>query len=206
MNNRMKEERGHMASSNRKPRPGRRRPGVVSAVVAAALGAIASVVAVSSAGASAATSGNSGNTGSGSSSAAVVTPLLKMFEFGNTIGLPLACSDAGSIVSIIGTQTGGAKVTSKLVTELDSQCSELSAKGGTYLQQAITQSRRAELAQPRGRPADRRSLDGTEHRRYRVRTLIVAVRSDRRRARGHRHLLRGFVTCCGRSRGHSPPR
>ncbi len=137
-----------MASSNRKPRPGRRRPGVVSAVVAAALGAIASVVAVSSAGASAATSGNSGNTGSGSSSAAVVTPLLKMFEFGNTIGLPLACSDAGSIVSIIGTQTGGAKVTSKLVTELDSQCSELSAKGGTYLQQAITQSRALSLLNP----------------------------------------------------------
>lgn len=137
-----------MTSSNREARQGRRF-GVVSPIVVAALAVMAaSVATVSSAGASAATSGNSGNTGSGSSSAAVITPLLKMFEFGNSIGLPLACSDAGSVVSIIGNQTGGTAVASKLVTELDDQCAALSAKGGTYLQQAITQSRALSLLNP----------------------------------------------------------
>jgi hypothetical protein len=135
-----------MTSSNRTPRLRRRQPRVISAVVVTALGVLASVLAVSSAGASA--TGNSGNTGSGTSSAAVLTPLLQMFEFGNSIGLPLACSDAGSVVSIIGNQTGGASVASKLVTELDSQCSELAAKGGMYLQQAMTQSRALSLLNP----------------------------------------------------------
>jgi hypothetical protein len=136
-----------MTSSNRKHRLGRRRPGVITAIMVTALGVMSSVVAVSSAGASAATSGNSGNTDS-SSSGAVITPLLQMFEFGNGIGLPLACSDAGSVVSIIGTQTGGTSVTSKIVTELDNQCAALAAKGGTYLQQAIAQSRALSLLNP----------------------------------------------------------
>lgn len=148
MYDRAREGQGRMTSSNRTPPLGRKRPRVVSAVVVTALGVLASVLAFSSAGASAASSGNSGNTGSGTSSAAVLTPLLQMFEFGNGIGLPLACSDAGSVVSIIGNQTGGASVASKLVTELDSQCSELAAKGGMYLQQAITQSRALSLLNP----------------------------------------------------------
>jgi hypothetical protein len=141
------EEPGRMTSSNRKHRQGHRRPNVITAIVVTALGVMSSVVTVSSAGASAATSGNSGNTGA-SSSGAVITPLLQMFEFGNGIGLPLACSDAGSVVSIIGTQTGATSVTSKLVTELDNQCATLAAKGGTYLQQAITQSRALSLLNP----------------------------------------------------------
>ncbi len=135
-----------MTSSDRKLRLGRRRPGVLTAVAVTALGVMASVVAVASTGA-AATTGNSGNTGGGSS-AAVITPLLKMFEFGNAIGLPLACSDAGSIISIIGTQTGGTSLASSLVTELDGQCSELAAKGGGYLQQAIAESSALSLLNP----------------------------------------------------------
>src|SRR5215472_12351015 len=74
--------------------------------------------------------GTTGNTGSGSgSSAAVVTPLLDMFEFGDTVGLPLACSDAGSVVSIIGAQTQSSAATSPLVTQLDTQCAQLSSQG-----------------------------------------------------------------------------
>ena len=129
-------------------RLGRRRPRVISALVATALGVLASVLAVSLGWGVCGPVGNPGNTGSGTSSAAVLTPLLQMFEFGNSIGLPLACSDAGSIVSIIGNQTGGASVASKLVTELDSQCSELAAKGGMYLQQAMAQSRALSLLNP----------------------------------------------------------
>jgi hypothetical protein len=128
-----------------RPKPLRsKRPHVLAAVAAAGLGVVAPLALLSPAGASGAPAGNSGNSGS----SAVVTPLLKMFAFGNSIGLPLACSDAGSIVSIIGSQTGGTAVSSKLVTELDSQCQQLSSKGGDYLQQAMAQSRALTLINP----------------------------------------------------------
>jgi hypothetical protein len=130
------------------PRPTRRRrsrrPHLLAAAAAAGLGALAPLALLSPAGASSAATGNTGNSGN----AAVVTPLLEMFKFGNAIGLPLMCSDAGSIVSIIGSQTGGTAVASQLVTELDSQCNELSSKGGDYLQQAIAQSRALTLINP----------------------------------------------------------
>lgn len=131
--------------TTRRPTRCRSRRRYLSAVVAVAgLGVLAPLALLAPAGTSGASTGNTGNSGS----SAVVTPLLKMFEFGNSIGLPLMCSDAGSIVSIIGSQTGGTAVSSKLVTELDSQCQQLSSKGGDYLQQAIAQSRALTLINP----------------------------------------------------------
>jgi len=126
------------------PRLRPRRAHVIATVAAAGLGIFAPLALVSPSGASSAPTGNTGNTGS----AAAVTPLLEIFKFGNAVGLPLACSDAGSVVSIIGSQTGGTAVASKLVTELDSQCNQLSSKGGDYLQQAIAQSRALTLLNP----------------------------------------------------------
>jgi hypothetical protein len=136
-----------MTTSRSKPLRSKR-PHLLAAVAAAGLGVVAPLALLSPAGASGAPAGNTGNSGS----SAVVTPLLKMFEFGNSIGLPLMCSDAGSIVSIIGSQTGGTAVSSKLVTELDSQCQQLSSKGGDYLQQAIAQSRALTLINPAVNP------------------------------------------------------
>ena len=99
-----------------------------------------------------AATGNSGNTGSGSSSSAVITPLLKFFEFGNAIGLPLACSDAGSVVSIFGSQTSSESLTTPLTNELDSLCAQLASQGGTYLQQAIAQSQALVFINPVANP------------------------------------------------------
>lgn len=125
--------------------PGRRlQRRALATAAAATIGLLAPLVLLSPAGASGSPTGNTGNSGS----AAGLTPLLEMFQFGNAVGLPLACSDAGSIVSIIGTQTGGTAVASKLVTELDDQCQQLSSKGGDYLQQAIAQSRALTLLNP----------------------------------------------------------
>lgn len=84
----------------------------------------------------------------GGSSTAVVTPLLEMFVFGNTIGLPLACNDAGSVVSIIGAQTQSSKVLSPLLVELDKSCGQFSTQGNGYLQQAIAESRALLLLNP----------------------------------------------------------
>ena len=130
------------------------RHGLPSALCMTALGVALAVGGASAGTASASassgnsgSSGNTGNTGSGSG-AAVVTPLLKFFEFGNTVGLPLLCSDAGSIVSIFGAQSGSAAATSPIVTELDSECSQLSSQGSTYLQQAISESESLELINP----------------------------------------------------------
>ncbi len=121
----------------------RERPRAI-AIMATALGLVLSIALLSPAGASSAPTGDTGNSGSG----AVVTPLLEIFKFGNAIGLPLACSDSGSVVSIIGSQTGGTAVASKLVTQLDNLCQELSSKGGDYLEQAIAQSRALTLLNP----------------------------------------------------------
>ena len=133
-----------MTTSRATTRSRSRRSHVVAAVAAVALSAFAPLAHHAPASAASAPTGNSGNSGSG----AVVTPLLEIFKFGNAVGLPLACSDAGSIISIIGSQTGGTSVASKLVTELDSQCQQLSSKGGDYLQQAIAQSRAMTLLNP----------------------------------------------------------
>ena len=121
-----------------------RRPLVLATMVTTGLGSLLPFALSGPAGASGSATGDTGNTGS----AAVVTPLLEMFKFGNAVGLPLACSDSGSIVSIIGSQTGGTAVSSKLVTELDTQCSQLSSQGGNYLQQAIAQSQALTLINP----------------------------------------------------------
>ena len=136
-----------MKAAGQRRRHRMRRPHAVVSVAAIALGTLASIVFLSPAGASSSTTANSGNTGT-TGSGALITPLLELFEFGNTIGLPLACSDAGSVVSIIGTQTGGSAAASALVTQLDSLCAQLSSKGGDELQQAIAQSRALSLLNP----------------------------------------------------------
>jgi hypothetical protein len=84
----------------------------------------------------------------GGSSTAVVTPLLEMFVFGNTIGLPLACNDAGSVVSIIGTEAQSSKVLSPLIVELDKDCGQVSSQGNGYLEQAIAKSQALSLVNP----------------------------------------------------------
>ena len=126
------------------PRRRLRRPHVLAAIGAAGLGVLAPLALLSPAGASSAATGDTGDSGSG----AVVTPLLELFYFGNNVGLPLACSDAGSVVSILGSQTGGAAASSALVTQLDGLCQQLSSQGGNYLQQAIAQSRAMTLINP----------------------------------------------------------
>jgi hypothetical protein len=121
-----------------------RRAGVLAV---GTMSVLMSVIALSPGPAGAASGTGSGN-GGGTGSVGLVTPLLKFFEFGNTIGLPLVCSDAGSVVSIIGAQSGAAKVTSPLVTQLDNDCSTLSAAGDKYLAQAISESQSLALINP----------------------------------------------------------
>ncbi|HEY1828489.1 MAG TPA: hypothetical protein VGF87_10730 [Acidimicrobiales bacterium] len=118
----------------------------VGVLAVGTMSALMPVIALSPGPAGAASGTGSGNGGGGS--VGLVTPLLKFFEFGNTIGLPLLCSDGGSVVSIIGTQSGAAAVSSPLVTQLDNDCAKLSAAGDKYLQQAIVESQSLALINP----------------------------------------------------------
>jgi hypothetical protein len=107
------------------------------------------------------------NAGSGSSTA-IVDPLLEMFEFGNTVGLPLACTDVGSVVSIIGAATNSSKTLSPITVQLDKECGELSAEGNAYLQQAMVESQGLSLINPLINPviadlADGFSTIGTQY-------------------------------------------
>jgi hypothetical protein len=113
-------------------------------------GIVGALIAIGNASAFAAgtTSAGATTTTTDGSSTAIVTPLLKMFVFGNTIGLPLACTDAGSVVSIVGAQTGASKELSPLLVELDKNCSQLSSQGNGYLQQAIAQSQALSMINP----------------------------------------------------------
>jgi hypothetical protein len=110
------------------------------ALATATFGVVAGLAGATSAAGDPADSGNG-------SSAAVVTPLLQSGEFGDTVGFPLACSDAGSVISIIGASTS-AKTVSPLVDELDAQCSQLSTQGSGRLQQAIAESQSLTLINP----------------------------------------------------------
>jgi hypothetical protein len=68
-----------------------------------------------------------------SGSAAVITPLLDMLDFGDNTGLPLACDDTASLLS---NQSAASSIAVELVTE----CQALSQLGDGYLQQAIAES------------------------------------------------------------------
>jgi hypothetical protein len=81
-------------------------------------------------------------------SAAIITPLLQMFAFGNTLGLPLICSDVGSVISIVGAQTGASSATSPLINELNGLCGEFTSEGTSYLQEAEKQSQSFAFVNP----------------------------------------------------------
>jgi hypothetical protein len=86
------------------------------------------------------------DSGSGSS-AAIVTPLLKTMDFGDSVGMPLLCAAASSILASASTQT------STLVTTLNSQCLTISQQGHGYLQQAIAASSSLAGINPAANPA-----------------------------------------------------
>jgi hypothetical protein len=81
-----------------------------------------------------------------SASAAVVTPLLQLFEFGNAVGLPLACDAAASVLS-------NESAVSPIALQLVTACQALSQQGDVYLREAITASRGLAFINPAVNPA-----------------------------------------------------
>jgi hypothetical protein len=71
-----------------------------------------------------------------------------MFDFGDTVGMPLACNLAASVAFIGASQAGVSQIASPIVAQILTQCAKLSAQGDTYLQQAIAQSQRLTFINP----------------------------------------------------------
>lgn len=76
-------------------------------------------------------------------STAVVTPLLTLFEFGDSVGLPEGCQTALTAVSAVVAQADASKQFSPLAAEIGSQCQSVANEGSTYIEQQISASQSA---------------------------------------------------------------
>lgn len=106
------------------------------------------LVGVSALGALSVVPGSSASAQSESGSAAVVTPLLMLMDFGDTLGMPEACNTGIAVLNVVAGQSGAAEQVSPLLNQLQGQCATLSQKGDGYLQQAIVASRSLAFVNP----------------------------------------------------------
>lgn len=102
----------------------------------------ASAALVASSALTALTPARADDTGTPSGTAAVLTPLLRLFQFGDVTGLPLACNAVTALLPSLAPQS------SNFAVAVANQCADLSARGGNYLAQAIEQSRALVLINP----------------------------------------------------------
>jgi hypothetical protein len=107
------------------------------------MGVVAAGTVASSAGVASADSGSQSPQPGGST--VIVTPLLQVLQFGDTVGLPLACSAS----SVAATQSAAAPVVAQVLSE----CQTVSTQGDGALQQAITASQGLTFINPVVNPA-----------------------------------------------------
>jgi hypothetical protein len=77
--------------------------------------------------------------GSGGS-AAVITPLLKILDFGDTFGLPEICNTGASVISAGAAEFNVSNQVVPMVSAITASCTKLSESGHASLQQAIAAS------------------------------------------------------------------
>jgi hypothetical protein len=78
----------------------------------------------------------------GPPTAAVLTPTLETFAFGDVVGLPLACDLVGSVLPVASPSL------TPLSNDLTAFCQTLSAEGDTELQKGIAASSQASAINP----------------------------------------------------------
>ena len=101
-------------------------------LVAAIIGCLGIALPAASASASGGTSSDQ--------STAVVTPLLNLFEFGDTVGLPEGCQTALTTVSAVVAEADATKQFSPIAAQIFGQCESISAKGSGLIQEGVTAS------------------------------------------------------------------
>jgi hypothetical protein len=74
------------------------------------------------------------------SGTAVVTPLLKVLDFGATFGLPTTCQIASSAVGTVASQANAQKNLDPVISLINGNCGKIQDSGDQYLQTAIAKS------------------------------------------------------------------
>jgi hypothetical protein len=80
------------------------------------------------------------SSGTDTGSAAVVTPLLEIFDFGVVVGMPLVCNDLISVGSIAAQELQVSAAASPFLTQIVTQCAAFAAQGDSFLEQGISAS------------------------------------------------------------------
>jgi hypothetical protein len=87
-------------------------------------------------------------------SAAVVTPMLGVFQYGAGSGLPLTCSvSSGLLTSGADQSQGGSKSIAPVISQLNDSCTLMSTSGKDFFGQAIEESRALAPINPVVNPA-----------------------------------------------------
>jgi hypothetical protein len=71
---------------------------------------------------------------------AVVTPLLKLLDFGATFGLPTTCQIASSAIGTAASQANAQKNLDPVLALINGNCGKIQDSGDQYLQTAIARS------------------------------------------------------------------
>jgi hypothetical protein len=86
-------------------------------------------------------------------SAAVITPLLKILDFGDTFGLPELCNTGASAISAGAAEFNVSAQVVPMVNAITAGCTRISESGHTSIQQAITASQSLAMLNPYFNPA-----------------------------------------------------
>jgi hypothetical protein len=76
-------------------------------------------------------------------STAVVTPLLTLFQFGDTVGVPEGCQTALTAAAAVVAQAKASQQFSPIAAQIGDQCQSISSQGSTFIQQGIAASQSA---------------------------------------------------------------
>lgn len=69
----------------------------------------------------------------GGQSAAVITPLLTLFQFGDTVGIPEGCNTSLSVLEAVLSQSQVADQVSPLLSQIGAQCQSVSDQGAPLI-------------------------------------------------------------------------
>jgi hypothetical protein len=81
-------------------------------------------------------------------SAAVISPLLELFDFGATVGLPEGCNTAASVINTGAAAFNATADVAALLNQMTAACNHMSQIGDQQLQQAIARSQSLTFINP----------------------------------------------------------
>jgi hypothetical protein len=84
--------------------------------------------------------------------AAIVTPLVKLFDFGNQVGIPTGCNLASSLIGTSASELGVSEQSSELILAINAGCVSLVEGNAVYIAQLKEASKEASPINPIANP------------------------------------------------------